>query len=425
MRRIVLVQSCARAWLAKRRKNQLIKQTKAAILIQKIYRGWKARKLLKILVKYKGCSDLFVSVQASARRLIQRKRYIMLVRRIENLKEIISTETTYVTRLESVVRVFMEPMKLSGVANRDQIRAIFSELEIVLAYNTMLLGELSCRMQKLNADTCVGDIFVKMSDFLKVYTQYVNNYNVALVTVNQLKKNEKFAHFLQNALKDPRCLGLDLTAFLILPIQRIPRYVLLLEDLFRNTPKRHPDHEKLSESLWKMRSVAGYVNEKKREAETIHEVLLVQDKLTGKMENLAQPHRRYLREGYLTDLVTKRKLYYFLFNDLLVGTKKSQKPFTSSCSFKYMHKIPIDESTAVMMGTYGKQPCFEVTTSSSYEHMMFAADDMDGWVSDILATIDRITTASRHRSVDSSTSSSSPIFPTASPTVHMRPAVSM
>jgi len=323
-----------------------------------------------------------------------------------------------VTRLETTVKVFLEPMKSSGIANRDQIRAIFSEIEIVLAYNTMLFGELTKRAQNLNTETCVGDIFAKMSDFLKVYTQYVNNYNTALVTLNQLKKNEKFAHFLQNALKEPKCLGLDLTAFLILPIQRITRYGLLLEDLFRNTPKTHPDFTRLAESLWKMKSVANYVNEKKREAETIHEVLMVQDKLGGKMDNLAQPHRRYLREGFLTDLVTKRKLYYFLFNDLLVGTKKTQKPFTSSCSFKFMHKIPIDESTAVMMGTYVKQPCFEVTTPSSNEHMMFSAEDMDGWVTDIKANIERIIFATRHRSSDASismrTSPLAPIRPTLS-----------
>lgn len=54
------------------------------------------------------------------------------------------------------------------------------------------------------------------------YMQYVNNYNFALGTVSLVKHVEKVANVLAKCHKDGRCLGQDLGAFLILPIQRIP-----------------------------------------------------------------------------------------------------------------------------------------------------------------------------------------------------------
>ena len=37
----------------------------------------------------------------------------------------------------------------------------------------------------------------------------------------------------------PECANLDLMGYLITPVQRLPRYKLLLEDLLRNTPEDH------------------------------------------------------------------------------------------------------------------------------------------------------------------------------------------
>jgi hypothetical protein len=57
-----------------------------------------------------------------------------------------------------------------------------------------------------------------------------------------------------------------------------------IQDLLQNTKTTHADYEDLRISLWKMQRVADYINDKKRESENIHEVLTVQDKLTGKFD---------------------------------------------------------------------------------------------------------------------------------------------
>lgn len=50
------------------------------------------------------------------------------------------------------------------------------------------------------------------------------------------------------------------------------RYVLLLQDLCKHTHAGHPDYEKLNQALKKMKDVADYVNERKREAENLTQV---------------------------------------------------------------------------------------------------------------------------------------------------------
>jgi hypothetical protein len=60
----------------------------------------------------------------------------------------------------------------------------------------------------------------------------------------------------------------SLDSFLIMPVQRIPRYILLLSELKKHTPSDHPDYPKITEAWTSMQEVANYVNEKKRESES-------------------------------------------------------------------------------------------------------------------------------------------------------------
>jgi hypothetical protein len=58
------------------------------------------------------------------------------------------------------------------------------------------------------------------------FAQYVNNYTRALQTLSALRSDRKVAEILAAATTDPECSGLELTSFLIMPIQRIPRHVM-------------------------------------------------------------------------------------------------------------------------------------------------------------------------------------------------------
>ena len=82
--------------------------------------------------------------------------------------------------------------------------------------------------------------------------------------------HSEFRSFLKNAVA--KCNGLDILSFLVMPIQRLPRYVMLLEDMFKHTPDSHPDHADLGQVVIDIRYVADYVNDKKRAAESLSQV---------------------------------------------------------------------------------------------------------------------------------------------------------
>eukprot|EP00727_Mastigamoeba_balamuthi_P006469 m51a1_g2442 putative domain containing protein (1553) ;mRNA; r:861225-867164 len=244
-----------------------------------------------------------------------------LALRNEVAHEIHKSEQSYVESLELIAEVFQKPA--AQMLNDQLQRRIFSNLQIILKYNQLLLKKINERMKDWdNSDQKLGDIFSQVVKFLKVYTVYVNNYPTSFAAVQEaVESNKNFAQHLEKMRRSAECNGLEINSFLIMPIQRIPRYVLLLQDLARFTPESHPDYKELSEALKEMKSVAGYVNEKKREAENLNQVLSVQKKLVGMTENLPMPHRRFVRQGVLLELDEKSCLQShvcFLFNDAMV-----------------------------------------------------------------------------------------------------------
>lgn len=74
---------------------------------------------------------------------------------------------------------------------------------------------------------------------------------------------------------------LGLLSFLILPVQRIPRYVLLLSDLLKNTVPQHPDYENIKAALQQIKELADYINIRKQDSEEINKILAIQQKIIG------------------------------------------------------------------------------------------------------------------------------------------------
>jgi hypothetical protein len=87
-----------------------------------------------------------------------------------------------------------------------------------------------------------------------MYTAYASNYNVALEVLRKLRDTPKTSDLLEDLRKKA---GNDIEAFLIKPVQRIPRYELLLRDLLKHTVDSHPDYKNIEDSLNKMKDIAG------------------------------------------------------------------------------------------------------------------------------------------------------------------------
>jgi hypothetical protein len=134
-----------------------------------------------------------------------------------------------------------------------------------------------------------------------MYTKYVGDYSVALNTVNKLSKNPDFTKFLKRQRENPTSEGLDLMSYLIMPVQRVPRYLLLLKELQKYTPDTHPHAPSIRNAMSKIEKTAAHINETQRQNENASALLELQNRIHGLPEELTlfQPHRRLIRHGLL------------------------------------------------------------------------------------------------------------------------------
>jgi hypothetical protein len=161
----------------------------------------------------------------------------MSAQRLNIVKEILETERVYCNNLRVLEEVYDKPLSSHPEWIDSQLHMkIFKDLNVIRSLNENLLKELQVAydMDRANkkTDNTIGDIFLKFAPFLKTYTSYTNNFESIAHSVQHLKKKHKeLVDFLRQQQKDPAANGNSLESFLIMPVQRIPRYNLLLREL--------------------------------------------------------------------------------------------------------------------------------------------------------------------------------------------------
>ncbi len=115
----------------------------------------------------------------------------------------------------------------------------------------------------------------------------------------------RFQNFERTCRSAPQSKGLGLSSLLITPIQRVPRYKLLLEELLRHTDTSHADYHGLAKAFDHVKKLALHINEEVRASENRRVMLALQDELSGS-ETLLAPHRSFIRKGMLTKVLTDK-----------------------------------------------------------------------------------------------------------------------
>ncbi|KAJ3070680.1 Myosin 10A, isoform D [Podochytrium sp. JEL0797] len=246
-------------------------------------------------------------------------------KRQEVIHEIIHTERDYVSDLEIMIHVYMKKIKEAKGMRPKDVSVVFSNLEAILPLNMELLKRLEERqaMHKNGVVEQIGDIFVKVTDYLKMYTMYCSNHPYALMKLQTVRQTRSTAKFLDALSFLPECRNLDLPTFLLKPIQRICKYPLLIRETIRHTHPSHPDFPHLTLALSKIETVVTIVNEGARQAENVQKMLDLQTRLVVKL-NLVMPSRVLKKNGpidYINKKADRKRCELYLFSDILVLAK--------------------------------------------------------------------------------------------------------
>ncbi|KAJ3429241.1 faciogenital dysplasia protein [Anaeramoeba flamelloides] len=285
---------------------------------QKLFNSWR-RKTIKIP------KELQLRLQIQLRRYKQQKNYSNEKKKKKIAQELLQTERTYFGLLIILQDCIMIPLREKNYLDDEQIRQFFPGVKNIINFNRIFLKNLEQIMVHYHVGTCFGPIFTKMTDFCKVYTTYVNNYMKAMNNLRQLQiKNKKLKPFIEKQIQNSSKNKTNLESIMITPIQRLPRYILLLEEIVKKTQKTHADYEPLKVSLDKMTQVTSGVNENKKLYDSFYESIKI-DKLISKKSkeqhqlNLINNNRRYLQTFEIKSLnYKKRRSKMFLFNDLIL-----------------------------------------------------------------------------------------------------------
>eukprot|EP01087_Luapelamoeba_hula_P007747 TRINITY_DN1900_c1_g2_i2.p1 TRINITY_DN1900_c1_g2~~TRINITY_DN1900_c1_g2_i2.p1 ORF type:complete len:526 (+),score=103.43 TRINITY_DN1900_c1_g2_i2:149-1726(+) len=224
----------------------------------------------------------------------------------------------------------MTPAVARGLLVKEEKDMIFSNILLIYGVNTQLKNSLTEVNPETGEDpkgTSVSKIFAGVCDFLKMYSTYCTKYPPAIDYVQSLMgKNGAFEAFCRE-VKENTPERLDIMDLLIKPVQRICKYPLLFRELLRNTAETHKERAMLIEVQEKLEAVAAHVNESKRNAENLQEVLNIANQLDDVPKDfvLVEPNRRLLLRDTLRISVNGKPTKNYetlLFNDILLQTKK-------------------------------------------------------------------------------------------------------
>uniref|UniRef100_A0A8C0FGF6 FYVE, RhoGEF and PH domain containing 2 n=1 Tax=Bubo bubo TaxID=30461 RepID=A0A8C0FGF6_BUBBB len=241
--------------------------------------------------------------------------------------ELLETEQAYVNRLHLLDQVFytelMKEAKNGKTVPEEVVKMIFSNISSIYQFHAkFFLPELQKRMEDWSCNPRIGDVIQKLAPFLKMYGEYVKNFDkaVELITVWS-EKSPPFQELIADIQKRKVCANLTLQHHMLEPVQRIPRYELLLKDYVRKLPPESPDQDNAEKALEMIFMVAKHSNAAIAEMERLQKLWVVYQRL-GLEDDIVDPSNELIKEGPIQKISTRNKStsekYLFLFNNMLL-----------------------------------------------------------------------------------------------------------
>lgn len=171
----------------------------------------------------------------------------------------------------------------------------------------------------------------------------------------QPSQRKRVKHFLKKCKENPRHSQINLESYLLLPVQRVPRYKLLLEDLAMCTPPRESlgPSDALDDAINEIANLASLMNEEKREAESRLRLLHWQQRITSRGPSpLVQPHRKLVLDGALQLIRVVKKTSAFAEVDYSLPSGSGDNTITTSKSvipIEFIKPEPMDKAVMLIL----------------------------------------------------------------------------
>ncbi|XP_055463108.1 FYVE, RhoGEF and PH domain-containing protein 2 isoform X2 [Psammomys obesus] len=314
------------------------------------------------------------------------------------VQELLETEQAYVARLHLLDQVFFQELLREAGRSKafpeDVVRLIFSNISSIYRFHAQFfLPELQRRVGDWAATPRIGDVIQKLAPFLKMYGEYVKNFErAAELLATWMDKSQPFQEVVTRIQRSEASGSLTLQHHMLEPVQRIPRYELLLKEYVQKLPAQAPDLEDAQKALDMIFSAAQHSNAAIAEMERLQGLWEVYQRL-GLEDDIVDPSNTLLREGPVLKISFRRsdpmERYLFLFNNMLlycvprvlqVGAQFQVRTRIDVAGMKVRELIDAEFPHSFLVS--GKQRTLELQARSR--------EEMVSWIQACQAAIDQV-----------------------------------
>jgi len=251
-------------------------------------------------------------------------------------REIFDTEVGYLRDI-----MIIQDFKTSSadVLSKEDREVVFSNIDEIKDIHAVLGMQLQERIKNWGYHVTIADLFFDHMKSFKSYRRYVNNYDRALTFLGEKRlPGTPLDKFLASKEKNPLCRSLKLDSYLIVPVQRLPRYSLLLRELLKFTMPDHKDYDNIKQAIKGFDQLNIYLNESKRADESTQKIEAMKkeiealnvDSLGAKLF-LYEGDMMYRSEAEKVDLM---QMLAIPVSELEAKAKERRKEFTMVKEFK-------------------------------------------------------------------------------------------
>ncbi|KAI6652767.1 Protein ECT2 isoform X2 [Oopsacas minuta] len=238
--------------------------------------------------------------------------------------ELLQTEENFVNILDVIINSFKRPIDQTDqrggpVLSGEYSKTIFGNLEDIYETHKRFKHSLEERIDSWDPNSMIGQVVLEHAEaFSKVYPPFTNFYETGKNMLEKCRQQfPRFHAFLKVVEAKPECLRQSLVDLLIQPVQRLPRLILLLQELSKHTSDDHPDSNMLVQAISKLKSVMEYINEDKRKTQIQMQMFEIVREIQDCPPDLLASHRHFITKLDFVEPQSPADTVYtfFLFND--------------------------------------------------------------------------------------------------------------
>jgi len=316
------------------------------------------------------------------------------------IKELLETEKNYVDVLASLQRHFMKP--LSNMLREEDMKVIFGGIKELCEIHVGFHSHLRKAVAR-GSTTRLSEVFLSWRERFLIYGDYCANLtNAQDVIQDACNRNELVNQEVIRCQKDANNGKFKLRDILSVPMQRILKYHLLLDKLISETQPTHEDYRGLERSKEAMVDVAQYINEVKRDSDTLEIMRSIQESIVDwdMPESIElRDYGRLLKDGELRikahDDQKIRVRYVFIFDQVMLMCKSirgDQYSYRESLRLSEYKVEDVNNRRALNKDTRWSFQWYLVRKSERTAYTMYARTDelKRKWIKAIQEALDNI-----------------------------------